>query len=154
MSHEIWCDICGKDQRGLMAKCRGNCEEQPAAESEWLDHTNGPGLYWMYDPCAEPRWQVSFLELSGKEVFGSHIRFIKIPCPTPPPAPLPRERQVTLTAKVRPLNGRYLAEVFLSAGPVEDRTSRWSSMPWNKDDCIKWVRDNYGLEPTVVEGEE
>lgn len=76
-----------------MSFCRA-CEENEGGKcmmhgvyGGWMERADGPGHYWIYNPDAEPRWQVVFKELSGREIFPSNFRFIKLPAPAPPSLP-------------------------------------------------------------------
>ncbi len=137
-------------------------DQKPAAESEWLDKPDGDGWWWRVSYDSKnmlPIWvgngwaQLPDGLKAVKKVDG---KWQRIKMPTPPPAPLPRERQVTLTAKVfiDDPESRFLwcLEVFFLRDGYHKTADRQKFE--TKQAAIKWVRDTYGLEPTVVEGEE
>ncbi len=128
-------------------------------ETAWLNKPDADGLWWGNFGGATNCYMVLY---DGAWLHGETkpTPLAQMPdgwwkrtwAPTDvPPPPLPKSRDVKLTARVtKTADGRGLAEVFIDAGPIVDRTSRWSSMPWTFDDSVKWVRDNYGIEPKVT----
>lgn len=128
---------------------------------EWLDAPTHDGWWWMacddrilgcYDmvaalPLKPDHWNIP-AEKKPK------VTYADARPPAPPKPALPRERQVTLTAKVfrykkcgddcwhveETINGRKQ--------PVPDE--RGVTMIH----AVQWVRDNYGLEPVVTDGEQ
>ncbi len=149
------------------AECRRfacNCE--PAAESEWLSQPDGDGWWWRtYNEgpaavcvytniCGGLSYQaVGRQPAILKDEDRDTAKWQRIKMPTPPPAPLPRERQVTLTAKVFRCKSTNIDD-FVAVVNAGDAIKNESKCFIDIDRCIQWVRDNYGLEPTVVEGEE
>lgn len=146
--HEVWCNHdcnCGAD-----------------AESEWLSKPDGDGWWTVTFFGALPTF-ASVLVKGDKFSYDPHrgvpaswravpdnFRWQRIKMPPPPPAPLPREKTVTLTAKVYQRgDGKWDANVEVAGyylpGPYEYQES--------KSALVQWVRNTYGIEPTVEDGQ-
>ncbi len=71
--------------------------------------------------------------------------------PTPPPPPLPKSRMVEMTARVTEFKSHYHHFFRASVRLSHDSAVFASQDGTYFDYCAKWVRDHFGIEPTIGE---